>query len=133
VSFPAYGSSIRHRACAGTVKFRNSADGLPKADVGQALNFSGEVSIWRLFLSSSRSSKIIATNSETVSWQFVSLRQYFHEELSPRHFGHAKIANNGGHSRTNLRTALTVSEPEILSPSPVLSKPSDSADLVRFS
>jgi hypothetical protein len=42
---------------------------LPKArDVGRAL-FCGQLSMWRLRFSASRSSKIIATNSERVSWQ----------------------------------------------------------------
>jgi hypothetical protein len=48
-------------------------------------------------------------------------------------FWRGEIANNGGPSRTNLRTALSVSESEILSLGPFVSKPPHYADLVRFS
>jgi hypothetical protein len=71
--------------------------------------------------------------AEKVSWQFLSLRQHYREELSPTAFEHAQKVNNGGYSRANLRTALTRSEPETLSLGPFLSKPSDFADSVRFS
>jgi hypothetical protein len=42
-------------------------------------------------------------------------------------------ANNGGHSRQNLRTAVTRSEPESLSLGRLLSKAPDFADLVQLS
>jgi acetyl-CoA C-acetyltransferase len=48
-------------------------------------------------------------------------------------FCRAEIANNGGHSRGNLRTAVSPSGLEILSLGPFVSKPPHFADLVRFS
>jgi 2-iminobutanoate/2-iminopropanoate deaminase len=38
-------------------------------------------------------------------WSHLSLRQPFPDQLSPPGFGRAEIANNGGHSRQDLRTA----------------------------
>jgi hypothetical protein len=70
---------------------------------------------------------------ESVGFQFLSLRHSICGGLSPPGFQRAQIANNGGLLRENLRTALTPSEAEILSLGPFLSKPSDFADLVRFS
>jgi hypothetical protein len=48
-------------------------------------------------------------------------------------FQRTQNANNGGHSRVNLRTALSPSGAEILSLAPFVSKPPHFADLVRFS
>jgi hypothetical protein len=48
-------------------------------------------------------------------------------------FQRTQNANNGRHSRVNLRTALNPSGPEILSLAPFVSKPPHFADLVRFS
>jgi hypothetical protein len=45
----------------------------------------GELSMWWLCFSASRSSKIIATNSERVSWQFLPLRQSFVRVATSNH------------------------------------------------
>jgi hypothetical protein len=68
---------------------------------------------------------------ERVSSQFLSLRQSFLEQLSPRGFERAQTGNNGRHSREDLRTSLTPSGSEILSLGPFVSKPSDFAFSVR--
>jgi hypothetical protein len=54
-------------------------------------------------------------------------------ELRTVAFQARQIANNGGASRANLRTAVSPWVPEILSLGPFVSKPPHFADLVRFS
>lgn len=53
-------------------------------------------------------------------------------KVSPTRSGLAEIPHVCGHSRANLCTAVSRSEPEILSLGQFLSKPPDFADLVRF-
>jgi hypothetical protein len=70
---------------------------------------------------------------ENVGLQLLSLRHFVRVQYSPQAFVPVQIRNYRGPSHKDLRTAMRPSTPQILSLGPFVSKPPDSADLVRIS
>ena len=81
--------------------------------------------------SCSPSSKIIATNSENVGSQFLSLRQRLIRICSPAGAGRPQKPNNGGLFRRRLWTTGCPHRAPLFSSRPIFSEPLDSVILVQ--